>query len=51
MNQSDQISLYAKTFNSPIRARMVYTKMIDKYDTFFDKEKKEHENRMNMLIE
>ena len=32
------MTLYSKTFNSPMRTRLVYDKMMKKYDDFFEKE-------------
>lgn len=51
MNQGDLISLYRQTFNSPsLRSRLLYDKMITRYDEFFAKEKVQAEKRMNALV-
>lgn len=44
------IELYSKTFNAPVSTRMVYDKVIDKYDEFFDKEKKDAAKSLDALV-
>ena len=50
MEQAELQVLYAQTFNSPWRSRMVFDKMIKKYDDFFAKEKQDAEKRLNQIV-
>ena len=50
MEQGDLISIFSGTFNSSVAARTVYSRMINKYDEFFDKEKEKIHMRMASLI-
>jgi hypothetical protein len=52
MSQSQLIPLYCQTFNMPMRrSRLVFDKMIEKYDEFFDNEKKQAERELNALVQ
>jgi hypothetical protein len=51
MNQGDLIGIYKETFSTPTsRNRLVYDKMISRYDEFFSKEREQAEKRLQTLV-
>lgn len=51
MSQGELVQLYAYTFNSPVRSRFVYDKMMTKYDDFFEKELKKASASFELMVQ
>ncbi len=50
MDSQDLIFIYANIFNAPKHSRNVYQRMMDKYDHFFEAEKRKVELRLNYFM-
>jgi len=50
MEGHELIFLYANTFNTPSYSRLVYDKMIEKYDEFFKKARENADARLTVFM-
>eukprot|EP00347_Sterkiella_histriomuscorum_P008086 403346424 len=50
MNQGELMMMYAQTFNAPKSSRQVYSRMIQKYDEFFEQAKEKKSQEMTQIL-